>query len=510
MIVNRTGKKEWINRHETFTQTIDNLYDLGNANTGDVLKDYNDATAGIQELLQESLNSGKRLRALGGEWSWTKIAATEGILLNTKPLNLTFKINQDNVAAGYAKTPGDLYFAQCGVSVKELNDRLRGKGRSLRTSGASNGQTIAGAMLTGTHGSGIDAGAIPDYVVGLHIILSPGRHVWLERSSYPVASAMFAQKINAELIRDDELFNAAIVSFGSFGFIHGVMIETEPLFLYECHRGRMPIDDKLFGLMETLDFTGSALPRGSERPYHFQVLINQYDTGGQAYVTAMYKRPYQEPYAAAAATAPGIAPGDDAPAFIGQLTQAAPMLVPTIVNALIGKSYKPYSNVWGTHGEIFSNTELRGKVMSAAIGVPVSGLKNITEIILNLNKSDGPFVGVIAYRFVKGTKATLGFTYFNPTCIIELDGVLSDETYKFYNMLWDRLDALNMPYTFHWGKVLQLNPQRVRRLYGNERVDKWIAARNRLFNDEAMMGIFDNDLLKEWGLDAVVKPGAIV
>ncbi|HKR03126.1 MAG TPA: FAD-binding protein [Bacteroidia bacterium] len=505
MIINRTGKKQWTNRHETFTQNIDNLYNLADDNTGNTLNDYNDATTGIQGIIKEAIDANKHLRAMGGEWSWTKIAATDGILLNTKPLNITFRISQNNVSPSYAKTPDDLYFSQCGVSVKELNDRLRIRNRSLKTSGASNGQTIAGALSTGTHGSAIDIGAIPEFVVGLHIIVSPTRHVWLERSSYPVVSDTFKDNIHAELIRNDDLFNAALVSFGSFGFIHGVMIETDPLFLYEAHRIRLPLDNKLYQLMETLDFTNSALPHGSERPYHFQVLINQFDTSNQAYTTVMYKRPFDPAYTPPSVSVPGIVPGDDAPTFIGTITQALPALVPIVVNKLIPTAYKPFSNVLGTHGEMFSNTDTHGKVLSAAIGIPLDQVTKVRELFLSLNKSVAPFAGVIAFRYVKGTKATLGFTRFDKTCIIELDGVFSSATNNFYLQLWGSLDALNIPYTFHWGKILELNPQRIRKMYGNN-IDKWIAARNQLMNDGKAIRAFNNDLLKEWGLDTITVP----
>ena len=365
MIVHRTGQKSWTNRHETFTQPIDNLYDLGNDNTGSDLADYNDATRGIQKLIQEAIDANKEMRALGGEWSWTTIAATTGVLLNTKPLNISFRLNETNLSAAYAKKPEDLYFAQCGVSVKELNDRLRSRNRSLRTTGASNGQTIAGALSTGTHGAAIDVGAIPDYVVGLHIIAGPTKHIWLERKSYPVVSDAFADRLQTTIVRDDDLFNAALVSFGSFGFIHGVMLETDPLFLYEAYRVKVETDDSLYAIMENLDFTHSNLPNGSERPYHLQVLINQYDVIRQAYVTVMYKRPFDPNYPPFPPFKPGLGPGDDAPTFIGRLAQAVPALVPTLVNKLVETSYKPFNKLLGTHSEFFNNTDTHGKVMSS-------------------------------------------------------------------------------------------------------------------------------------------------
>jgi FAD/FMN-containing dehydrogenase len=91
MIINKTGIKAWTNRHETFTQSIADLYDLGN--DGNVnLVDYNNATIAIQGIIKEAMEANYRLRALGGGWSWTKIAATDGVILNTKLLNHCCKL----------------------------------------------------------------------------------------------------------------------------------------------------------------------------------------------------------------------------------------------------------------------------------------------------------------------------------------------------------------------------------------------------------------------------------
>ena len=502
MIISRTGEKQWSNRHETLTLSIDNLFDLANNNSGDVLNDYNDATKGIQGILQEAIDTGKELRVLGGEWSWTKIAATTGILLNTKPLNLSFNINQNNVSPSYQLTPADLYFVQCGVSIKELTDRLANHNRSIKTSGASNGQTIAGAMSTGTHGAAIDVGSVADFVVGLHIITSPTEHVWLERKSYPVASDSFISALDATPLRDDDLFNAAIVSFGGFGFIHGVMIESFPLFLYEAHRFRVPLTDDLFQLIETLDFAGANfLPHGAERPYHFQTLINQYDQGKGAYVNIMYKRPFDPAHTPPGLSIPGISPGDDAPAFIGTITQAIPALVPKVINKLVAKMYKPYDNVLGTHGEIFTNFTTHGKVYSTAIGIPLSAVNTVRKLLIDLNGSSGPFAGIFAFRFVKATRATLGFTHFDPGCVVELDGVFSDQTEIFYEAFWDALEQQQIPHSLHWGKMLRLDNQRIRKIYGDDKVNAWLAARNTILHDAATKKIFTNDIMREWGMD---------
>jgi peptidoglycan/xylan/chitin deacetylase (PgdA/CDA1 family) len=109
---------------------------------------------------------------------------------------------------------------------------------------------------------------------------------------------------------------------------------------------------------------------------------------------------------------------------------------------------------------------------------------------------------VLAFRYVKGTKATLGFTCFDPTCIIELDGVLSRESYDFYAKVWKMLEENDIPFTFHWGKILELNPERLRKIYG-EKVEEWIIARNSLMKDAASMRVFTNKLLTDWGLSRI-------
>ena len=209
-----TNQKAWTNRHETVHQSIDNLLDIANGETDNLLNDYNAMTRAIQDLIHKALTEQKKLKPLGGGWSFSEVTCTEGWLLNTKLMNLLFELrNPNNVSGNYQGDRNNLLFAQCGNSMQELNNYLRGNLRSLKTSGASNGQTIVGAFSTCTHGSAIDFGSTPDFIVGLHIIVSPDQHFWLERATYPVVSDAFVERLQTKLIRDDDMFNAALVRF---------------------------------------------------------------------------------------------------------------------------------------------------------------------------------------------------------------------------------------------------------------------------------------------------------
>lgn len=495
-----TNQTEWVNRHENFTEKIKALYVAGNEPDLGALESYNDATKALQQLIGDQINSDTPFRSLGAGWSFTKVAtATNGYMLDTKQLNTTFSLSAQSVSEDYTGDPKKLLFAQCGCGVWELSKELRAKKLSLKTSGASNGQTIVGAMSTGAHGSSIDVGAVQDYVVGMHLIVSPTRHIWLERESVPVVTDSFVQKLQAELVRDDDLFNSTLVSFGSFGIIHGVLVEATDLFLLETYMRKMPYDTQLKEVMGSLNFNGLDLPYGEERPFHFAVVINPYDKENKAYVSVFYKRPYRDDYVRPVVNAEGIGPGDDAPCFIGRLTDTIPALVPTLVNKLLAGVFVPNEKQFGTLSEIFNNTTLHGKLMSAAIGLPLDMVNRVTEILLEMNKAEGPFPGLFAYRFVKKSDAKMAFTKFDYTCILELDGAFSDATQKFYTAVWKRLDEEEIPYTFHWGKINELDPERISRMYGKD-ANTWIAARNKLL-DKAGRKVFANQLLQQWGLD---------
>lgn len=489
--------------HKNFKHDIDELFDMINGDNPDVIAGYNETTSLIQLFLQEAINQNQTVRVLGGNWSWTTVGFTKGWIVSTLKLNRIKRMIPADVLPASGNFEQDRFlFTQCGCTVIELNDVCHSLNRSLKTSGASNGQTIAGLISNNTHGSAIDFGSSPDFVVGLHLIVAPNRHVYLERASQPVVSPSFIQRLGAEHILDDDLFNAALVSFGSFGFIHGVMIETDPVFLYNVYRKQFP-NAIVRPLLETLDFGQAGfLPRPGTRPYHFQVIINPYDTSNGPYVTVMYKDDYRENYPRIVVPTNQAGPGEDAPILLGKLTDALPVLTPLIVNKTLKSSYRNIDDAWGTHGEVFNASLARGRVLSCAIGIPIEHTNTIVDMALRLNELFS-YVGVFACRFVKQTKATLGFTQYATTCIAEFDSFEAQSTWNFYNALWAELDASGIPYTFHWGKVNNLNEERLRRMYG-QKVDDWITARNRLLSKE-MLPVFTNSFMKGTGLDTVLS-----
>lgn len=48
---------------------------------------------------------------------------------------------------------------------------------------------------------------------------------------------------------------------------------------------------------------------------------------------------------------------------------------------------------------------------------------------------------------------------------------MEDITRKFYETVWNRLEAIYIPYTFYWGKInFNLNFQRIQSMHGTATV----------------------------------------
>jgi hypothetical protein len=495
----------WTNRHQNVEQPFDRLYHVANPpGTGlDFFGDLKLTVSALQGLIADAIRDGKSLRAIGGGWSLSNAAVTDGRMVETARLNWALPIGAGDVLETYPGDPSRLVYLQCGVSVDEANRTLAGlsPALALKTSGASNGQTIAGAVSTGTHGSRFRFGSMPDYVTGIHLITGPDSAIWLESKSDPVISDALAAKLGASIVRGDTLFRSALVSFGSFGIIHGLMIEAEPLYLLELWRQKVKIDDAGLRLaMRELDFSGLKTPHPGKEPFHFEVVVNPHDTKGGAYVTTMYvpEPSYRDDYDRPIVKPGGLGPGDDVLGLMGALGDKIPQAVGPLVTSAVSSQYKLYKGQLGTPGEIFDSNMTFQKELSAEIGVALEDTLRVLDLMLAAPERKG-YPGLLAFRWVKQSKALLAFTKFDTTCAIELPGAYADRTSAYYNAIWNSLEAAGIPYTLHWGQVNNFTPQRVRQMYGDAAVDTWLASRNTLLAPE-VRAVFSSPFLRECGL----------
>ena len=167
----------WRNWHETQSAQIARV-DVISRPPDDLsynTSSINRCTTQIQRAIREAKQDGLECRAVGRGWSLSKAPMTSGVMIDIAQLNMMKRIHHSQVEASY---PGDktrrrgVVMVQGGAYVSELNRWLEASGRklSLRTSGAANGQTIAGATQTGTHGSALELGPKLEEVVSIHLL----------------------------------------------------------------------------------------------------------------------------------------------------------------------------------------------------------------------------------------------------------------------------------------------------------------------------------------------------
>lgn len=495
-----TGQHYWQNYHRNLMEGVTHIVDVWNPDpNASSLTGYNATTRGFQEAIGYALRNHLELRAVGGRWSWAPVAVTDGVLLNTRPLNYRFRIGPQFMDPASTKDHRKLLFVQCGTSISDLNRYLKSRQLALKTSGASNGQTIAGALSTGTHGAAFGVGAVPDYVVGMHVVTGPTQSVWLERASDVVMNKAFADRLGAAFTPDDNLFNAALVSFGSFGVVHGVMIEVDDLYYLQAWRQTLP-RASVRAAMESLKFDTVPLPRSPEVPFHFQIVLNPYNQS-DAYVTVMYRDAQPRVDCQSKKPAGKIGVGENALEIIGAITDAAPDIVPTALAAVIKAEYGQYAGVCGTHGDIFGDTTTQGRTFSTAMGIALTDVAKAVPIAEQAVR-DHEAPALVALRYVKSSRGTLAFTcHGDRTCVLEMDGPWSARTHAAVEQAWAKISAAGIPYTFHWGKVNNLDDQRVRSMYGNRLTD-WLAARRELLKSDRLLRerVFANRFLRQLNL----------
>jgi hypothetical protein len=516
MIVKK-GPRHWKNIHTTFETDLEQMIDIDNSSPNGVelsgFDFFKQAAQDVDALIQDAKAKGKRIRALGSAWALTDIHLTDNWLLNTKLLNGCFDISDPNFHSDYPKDKRPyIVLAQCGISIAELNVHLEIKAtngikRAMKTAGIGAGQTIVGAVTGNTHGAAVNFGAMPEFVLGIQIANGTGKSIWIERASNPVMNDEFLGKLGARLVRNDDVFNSAVVSFGAFGVITALAIETEPIY----HLKFPPMQDISFTdlkhKLSNMDYNDPP------NLHHFEFIFNPYDKKETAVLVIGTKEDYipnhQGPDPLWIITdEKGYAPGTKSPPFLLKL----PFLSASFKSSFQYKTYKKnsiLSDVRGSTGQIYTATitYLEG-YSESAIAVSIDDAAEMVDIINKvITKMKLP--SICQARVVKSSRATFGFTYLGSRAVVFEFALVNDKGFKkFEDVLVATVRNAGINYTFHWSKNSGVTRDRLFEMYGVERVAKWKKSREILFNqDKELMAVFNNEHLRR--ADLAVDPSSI-
>jgi L-gulono-1,4-lactone dehydrogenase len=170
--------------------------------------------AEISVAVKDAAAAGLPVRALGSGHSFTPAAATTGLALD---LSLWTGVTAADTRTG-------LVTVRAGTTLRALNAALAEFRLALANLGDIDAQTIAGALATGTHGTGARLGGLATQIEALDLVLADGSVVTCSASARP------------------GLFAAARVGLGALGVVSTVTLRCVPSFTLAADERPMPVE----------------------------------------------------------------------------------------------------------------------------------------------------------------------------------------------------------------------------------------------------------------------------
>jgi FAD-linked oxidoreductase len=200
--------------------------------------------AEVVAVLTAARRDGLSVKAVGSGHSFTPVAATDGVQVRLDQLTglVRTDFNPDS-GSGTATVAA-------GTTIRTLNTELARLGLGLANMGDIDVQTVAGAVGTGTHGSGRDCASLSALVTAMEIALPDGALVRCSAAEEP------------------DLFQAGRLGLGALGIVTSLTFQVERAFLLHAVEERGHLDEILdrfdeYAAQEHLDlhwfpFTNSA------------------------------------------------------------------------------------------------------------------------------------------------------------------------------------------------------------------------------------------------------------
>jgi L-gulono-1,4-lactone dehydrogenase len=176
----------------------------------------------LDELATAVAGARRTVRARGSGHSFTAVGAAHDRAVDLSGWTGVVSADVDT----------GLVTVRSGTTLRTLNAELDRLGLAMTNLGDIDAQTIAGAISTGTHGTGARFGGISAQVAALEFVLADGSVVTASADERP------------------DLFAAGRVGLGAFGVLSTVTLRTEPSFVLAAEERPEPLDDVLAALDE--------------------------------------------------------------------------------------------------------------------------------------------------------------------------------------------------------------------------------------------------------------------
>lgn len=383
----------------------------------------------VVRAVRWAARQGLRVRAVGGGHSFTDVAVTDGVLLTLDRLGGVESVQRQPDGTAHV-TVG------AGIRLRDLNGELAALGLAMENLGDIDRQSIAGAVSTGTHGTGAAFGGLATQVVGVRVVTADG------------------EVRDADAARSPALFEAARLGLGTVGVLVAVTLHAVPAFGLLAREEVLALDD----VLDALEGPGGWVATTD----HVELFWFPFTR------RALVKRNQRVPDAGAG---PALSPArrwvDDELLSNGvfeltnRLAAAVPALVPT-VNAVAARALSDRTYCASSADVFVSPRRVRFREMEYA--VPRAALRDVVgEVDAWLRRTREPVPFPVEIRFAAADDVWLSTAYRRESAYVAVHQYhrLPHETY------FDAVEAIvaGVDGRPHWGKLHGLGARRLAELY---------------------------------------------
>jgi len=417
----------------------------GNQKSHPVRVEKPSSESDVVAIVKRAALNNQKVKAVGSGHSFTGIAVPNEVMIDLTRLN---RVTNVDLARG-------LVTVQAGIVLSELNAQLERHQLSMPNLGDVTYQTLAGALSTSTHGTGLQRTGLATQIQAFRLVTALG------------------EVLVCDAQQNSEVFHCGRVSLGALGVLSEVSLNVVPAFNLRAVEQPMRIDDVLRNFTQLItdnDFfefywvphTKWALTKANN------VSTDAIDSPSR--FATWYNKMFLENYAFG---------------LLCRLGRLFPKLIPKLATIIPSSGRVEYVNI--SH-RIFSSKRLvkfyemeysislealvpalrevmqmvadRGFKISFPVEVRCTGSDNIP-----LSTSTGRQSAYIAVHMFKGTE---------------------------YAEYFSAVEAILRKYEGrpHWGKIHNLDASQISRLYPE--YQRFIEVRNQLDPE----GVFTNDYLR--------------
>jgi FAD-linked oxidoreductase len=369
-----------------------------------------------EELAKFLATSSGALRPVGSGHSFAPLVPTDGHLVVIDQLTGLLEHDPEAMTATFA----------AGTRLGDMGAPLQQIGQAMLNLPDIDRQSLAGAIATATHGTGLDFTSLSGMVTGLRLITPAGEILDLSAQTQP------------------DLFNAARVSLGALGIITRVSLQNRTPYRLKARSWVQPIEE----VLENFDAMAA-------EHRHFEMFPLVHCDYAQVLSIDEIDEPINNP--------PPSPEEADSFAQMLSLVSATPvMLRRPLLNTIAGQ-IEP-SEVVDVSYRILSNIR-NDRFNEMEYSVPLeAGAECLREILHTIAAEEVDVVFPLEYRYVKRDDTWLGMS-----CGDEDHASISihrtaGEDYRPY---FDLMEPIFWKYGGrpHWGKVHSLGARQLTDLY---------------------------------------------